>query len=330
MSTASAEASRAAGGEDGRSRSRDRWRRTLLVAGILLASIVVAAGGDQASGVQVSYVFFCVCAFSLFSRGEAWAFLGLIIGAYLAAIAASAQPLERVPELVLVAVTATASGVVVRFAREQERARVASLTAAVKSLTAAARRDPLTGLLNRRGFEEGMESEIARSGRSGASFALVVGDLDGFKPLNDRLGHLGGDMALERAAGVISRTKRVSDSAVRLGGDEFAMILPDGDAEAGRAFAERLRAAVERSFAGTASRLTISLGVASFPADGRSAEELLGAADRAMYAAKALGKNRVVVHSGAVGLPGGELAPERPSERGARTPTEAEALAAAS
>jgi diguanylate cyclase (GGDEF)-like protein len=169
------------------------------------------------------------------------------------------------------------------------RVRVAKLEGAVLT-------DPLTGLLNRRGFDERIEIELERARRDGTPLALVMSDLDWFKEVNDRLGHLGGDMALERVAGVISRTARRSDATARLGGEEFAFVLPNTRRVQGLAMAERVRAGIERSFDGTAVGVTLSLGVAQFPDDGRTAEELLNAADRAMYRAKGQGKNQTVLY----------------------------------
>ena len=169
------------------------------------------------------------------------------------------------------------------------RVRVAKLEGAVST-------DSLTGLLNRRGFDDRIEIELERARRDGTPLVLVMSDLDWFKEVNDRLGHLGGDMALERVAGVIGRTCRRSDAAARLGGEEFAFVLPSTKRIQGLAMAERVRAGIERSFEGTAVALTLSLGVAQFPEDGRTAEELLNAADRAMYRAKAQGKNQTVLY----------------------------------
>ena len=165
----------------------------------------------------------------------------------------------------------------------------------VDSLRRATITDALTQLLNRRGFQERLEIELARAKRDAAPMVLMIGDVDRFKQINDRLGHLGGDMALERVAGVISRNSRETDVAARVGGDEFAFILPRTSATEALFLAERIRTAIERSFTGTAAGGTISLGAAEYPAHGRTSEELLDAADGALYEAKALGRNRVAL-----------------------------------
>jgi diguanylate cyclase (GGDEF)-like protein len=166
----------------------------------------------------------------------------------------------------------------------------------VTELEAAIVTDPLTGLTNRRGFDERIEIELERARRDGTPLVLIMADLDWFKEVNDRLGHLGGDMALERVAGVISRTTRRSDVAARMGGEEFAFVLPNTSEFDGISLAERVRTEIERSFEGTAVALTLSLGIAQFPQDGRTAEELVNAADHAMYQAKEGGKNRTVIY----------------------------------
>jgi diguanylate cyclase (GGDEF)-like protein len=165
----------------------------------------------------------------------------------------------------------------------------------VESLRRATITDSLTQLLNRRGFQERMEMELARAERDGGPMVLMVADVDNFKQINDRLGHLGGDMTLERLAGVISRTTRKSDAAARLGGDEFAFILPNTTADQALFMADRIRRAIESSFTGTATSVTISLGAADYPAHGRTSEELLDAADRALYESKEHGRNRVTL-----------------------------------
>jgi diguanylate cyclase (GGDEF)-like protein len=161
-------------------------------------------------------------------------------------------------------------------------------------LERAARTDPLTGLLNRRGFNEQTEQALARARRDGSSLALLVGDLDQFKLVNDRLGHPAGDGALQRTAALIDRNKRTGDIASRLGGDEFALLLVGSNREQATALARRLRADIEAEFAADRVSPTISLGVAAFPHDGDELESLLTAADRGSYAGKALGRNRVV------------------------------------
>ena len=192
--------------------------------------------------------------------------------------------------------TLAATLVIAIFAAAHYRRRAADQRSRIESLEQAIVRDPLTGLLNRRGFQERLEVELAQADRDGTPLMVAVGDLDDFKRVNDRLGHLGGDMALERFSGVVARTMRRADAAARLGGEEFAFILPNTSKLEAYAFAERLRSATEESFAHTATGLTISIGIAGFPEHATTTEALLHAADRAMYAAKSLGKNQTALY----------------------------------
>jgi len=159
-------------------------------------------------------------------------------------------------------------------------------------LSDTARRDPLTGLLNRRGFEERLDAELARARRGNRSVALVLADLDHFKTVNDRLGHPAGDAVLIRVAEVLDRVGRRGDTVARMGGEEFVFIVPDADSSQGYELAERVRTAVEEAFAEQPVKLTVSCGAVSFPVDGITADSLMAAADQALYAAKRSGRNR--------------------------------------
>lgn len=155
--------------------------------------------------------------------------------------------------------------------------------------------DPLTELLNRRGFDERFHVELERSARSGAPLALLLGDLDRFKAINDRLGHAAGDEALAAVARTLKTFSRSVDAVGRMGGEEFALLLASTDAEGGFDAAERLRAAIAEAPMVDGAPLTISFGVVELGRDGQSAEELMRAADVALYAAKAQGRDRTVV-----------------------------------
>ncbi len=163
------------------------------------------------------------------------------------------------------------------------------------TLSDAAKTDPLTGLVNRRGFEDVFEAELERSHRTGHPFAVVIADLDGFKSVNDHHGHLAGDEMLRRMGQILRRHVRIIDTAARHGGEEFALIVPESDEKGGYTVAERIRRAVGAGFASDPIPLTISLGVASYPAHGGTTDALVSAADQALYTAKRLGKNRTVI-----------------------------------
>lgn len=170
--------------------------------------------------------------------------------------------------------------------REQRRAR----DAAIRMSTV----DALTGLYNRSFFFTALEREIARGDRSGRAFCLVMLDLDNLKDINDRYGHVAGDQVLRGVADVVRNGVRKIDVAARYGGDEFCALLPETDPTGGWVLAEKIRLTVaEQGMPGIDPGPTVSVGVVSYPADGRSADALLVSADRAMYASKRGGKNRV-------------------------------------
>src|SRR5437016_2241888 len=162
-------------------------------------------------------------------------------------------------------------------------------------LRAHARTDDLTALPNFRAFRERIDDEIARASRYNERFGILVLDLDRFKKYNDTYGHLAGNDALQRVAGVLRETVRSVDFPARYGGEEFAVIVPQIDAASLAAIAERIRAGVEAlPAAPDGGPLTISIGAAIFPDDGREVDALFAAADERLYAAKRGGRNRVV------------------------------------
>ena len=162
------------------------------------------------------------------------------------------------------------------------------LQASHRALWALARRDELTGVGNYRSLHERLAEEIARHRRHSREFALVLLDLDGFKEVNERYGHLEGDRLLAEIGVALSDEVRAEDSVFRQGGDEFAVIVPEAHAEEAEEVATRLRARVrQRGFGSDATRpVSAATGFAMFPADGVSVEELLGFADRDLFAAK--------------------------------------------
>src|SRR3990172_6562177 len=152
--------------------------------------------------------------------------------------------------------------------------------------------DPLTELGNHRAFHKRIRDEIAGAEDSGVSVGLILFDIDNFKGFNDSLGHLAGDEILRSLAVTLNGAVKRED-AYRYGGDEFAVLMPAADLKGSVRAAERLRLAVEKMSTGDGQKLTVSLGVASFPDMAASAEELIYRADMAMYWAKSTGKNRV-------------------------------------
>jgi len=157
---------------------------------------------------------------------------------------------------------------------------------------AQAATDPLTGLGNHRAFHKRLREEIARAESSGARVGLLLFDIDGFKGVNDSLGHLAGDELMRHLAGTAADVVE-RENAYRYGGDEFAVILPGLNKKKATQTAEQLRERVERMTVPDAGSVTISVGVGSFPEMAVAAEELIYRTDMAMYWAKSTGKNRV-------------------------------------
>jgi diguanylate cyclase (GGDEF)-like protein len=169
--------------------------------------------------------------------------------------------------------------------------------------------DGLTGVANRRTFGTVLEKELERAGRTGAPVGLVLLDLDHFKQLNDRLGHQAGDRALQRVAEVLLRSARPYDTVARYGGEEFAVILPGTSPGQAASVAERFRRAVAAM--DWTVPVTVSVGVASFPAHAADPVSLVKRADQALYRAKQGGRNRVVVSGGREGAPAASARPGR-------------------
>jgi diguanylate cyclase (GGDEF)-like protein len=162
-------------------------------------------------------------------------------------------------------------------------------------LRALAIYDPLTGLLNRACFMEHLERSLACAARARKKVGVAFIDLDGFKAINDRFGHQAGDLLLMEIGRRISRVVRAADSAARFGGDEFVVLVPDERARGLHRLAERLTAALREpiSVLGTEVAITASVGLAFYPDNGLRGEQILRAADLAMYQVKAGGKDGI-------------------------------------
>lgn len=157
--------------------------------------------------------------------------------------------------------------------------------------------DGLTGLFNRAYFNQSLQREIHRTRRHGSKLSLVMLDLDNFKQLNDTRGHVAGDRALVKVAGIVGECLRDIDISARYGGEEFALILPETPVDGAFVVAERIRKRVETQLGSRkGSRgVTVSGGIATYPDDALEAEHLVMQADSLLYRAKANGKNRIVI-----------------------------------
>ncbi|MEH3054040.1 MAG: GGDEF domain-containing protein [Patulibacter minatonensis] len=164
----------------------------------------------------------------------------------------------------------------------------------IGDLERVAATDGLTGLANRGTFEEVAGRLIERMRIDGGSLALVMFDIDHFKALNDREGHAAGDAALTGFAQLLARASRPTDLVARIGGEEFVAVMPGLAAPGARAFAERVGELL-RDQAGSGARLTVSAGVAVYTGGPEDVHALLSDADRALYAAKAAGRDRVAL-----------------------------------
>lgn len=213
-----------------------------------------------------------------------------------------------------------------RAIEERERTRLresvtqaAPILANQRNLALAETRaasDPLTGLPNRRAADETLARLAAHAGRTVSPLAVMLLDLDHFKQVNDIHGHHRGDQALAAVAQILTGSLRASDFAARYGGEEFLILLPDTDRLGARTIAEKLRGQIERADLSPVASLTGSFGIAVLPDDASDLGRLVRKADRALYAAKAGGRNRVelaVPTGGATGGLGRQSGPELPN-----------------
>ena len=262
---------------------------TIDVCGLLLTAIVgalIVTYNDASTPYAFFYLWLTVHWFSFLHWGRAAIQLAFVGANYAVALAVLGPPFPAFRWSATM-LTAIVVGVTVALFRSQ-------VTSLVRDLAATARTDSVTLLGNRRAFDELFDGELERAQRGGTPMALVLGDLDRFKLVNDRLGHPEGDEVLRRVAHQLRLQRRV-DAAFRLGGDEFALVLPATDADGALIVAERVRAAIVAEFARDQIPVTISLGVACRPEHALDPQSLFGAADSALLAAKRQGRNRTVI-----------------------------------
>jgi len=275
--------------------SLPRWTFHVLVAGgSLLATAAIHYWGEGSLYGPLPYLWPAVYAFWFFTKRAAFvqaAFIGVLFALELADRDPGYTPAA---EWAATVGTVLALGMLVAGVRDR-------LSGVISNLSDAARRDPLTGLLNRRGFHEVFDVELERARRTEQALSVIVGDLDHFKNVNDEFGHPAGDEALRAVGQALQEGKRSWDSAARVGGEEFAILAPDTDEHGAYILAERIRSVVELSSSRAGGGgVTASFGIGSFPVHGQTAEALLQAGDQALYAAKRLGRNRTVISSAEV------------------------------
>jgi diguanylate cyclase (GGDEF)-like protein len=257
--------------------------------GTLLLSLHLLQSVDSNSlSDEMLYIWLALYAAYFFPVRQAAAQLALMSGAYLVVLLVSS------PHDVVAGSWLTLVGVIFPAAALLRAVRDA-VTGLVRSLAEAARTDTLTGLKNRLALEQEIHVEVERTLRADQELSIVIGDLDHFKVVNDELGHRAGDEALVRIGQILHKHRRVGDSVARTGGEEFTILLPGASEHDAYLVAERLRVQVERDFADHPVPVTFSFGVATYPEHGRNADAVIEAADQALYAAKALGRNRSVI-----------------------------------
>lgn len=241
---------------------------------VMLSMDKISAGGPRlfvrAFAVQVAACAAAVLAFGLDFRPETT----------MLDVAASLPLLVAYPIAVGIATYRLS-----RRVREQNR-----------MLAALSRTDGLSGLLNRISWEQIVYVEMARCRRSGRAASLLMLDVDHFKQINDQHGHPTGDQVIRSIAAIVSRTVRASDISGRYGGEEFGVVLPDTDADGAAVIAERVRRRIEATTVEptTGVRCTVSIGIAAAQPEVDDAGDWIARADRALYAAKRLGRNRSV------------------------------------
>jgi diguanylate cyclase (GGDEF)-like protein len=264
----------------------------VLAIGTLMITAVVEFSDILVGGFGFFYLWVAVFAAYFFTRLGAAVQGALVAACYAGLIVADGTGDEWGFGWLLTIGALAVVAVLVRALRE----RVDRL---VEQLSLAASTDDLSGLLNRRGFNQRLGEELRRATRSGQGLALVVGDLDRFKEINDRFGHPAGDEALRRVGAMLRECARESDTVARLGGEEFALVLPYTEPPGALTMAERIRKLIRDEFA--AEGLTISFGIAAYPDDGDTQDMLMRAADNALYSAKTLGRDRIEAPPGASG-----------------------------
>ena len=267
----------------------------IVVLGTAISTAAAYGWGTESAYGPLPYVWVTLFAFYFFSRGAALVHLALIAAAYALALALEGPVENPLDGWVATIATLLVVGLFVSMVRDH-------IDGLIRRLSDAAHSDHLTGLLNRRGFQNVFDTELERARRADQALSLIVGDLDRFKRVNDAHGHAAGDEALTRVANAIAGAKRGFDSAARVGGEEFAVLAPDCDEHGAFMLAERIRAAVHDTLVARYpdTSLTISFGISTFPLHGQSADALLRTADQALYAAKRLGRNRSVISSAEV------------------------------
>lgn len=265
---------------------------------ITFVTLLLVLTGGSASPFFFAYALIVAGAALVLAARPALLVTTIAIGGYVVGVVADSVRLP-LTEAQLVAVGVNVAALILLtyvatvVAKEQRRSR----DAAIQLSTV----DSLTGLYNRAYLSAAVDREIQRSARSGRGFCVVMMDLDELKPINDRYGHFHGDRVLRGVSEIIRHGVRRIDTAARYGGDEFVVLLPETDPTGAFVLAEKIRQGAADLAIETPTeriRTSLSIGVVAYPEDGRTADELMIGADRAMYLSKRRGKNRVIGAAG--------------------------------
>ena len=248
--------------------------RTLALA-VVTAAAVDLAGGGRWAWIAVPAALFAVGRAR--TRPAAMAALTAVLAPAVVIASVLTRSTTAISTPLLLGVAIACAVVVVELRERVERER--------EAMREFALRDSVTGIANRRSLLIRAGYEVERHRRARRSFALVMLDLDGFKQLNDRFGHAAGDDLLRDVAAALTRTMRAQDTVARLGGDEFCVLAPETGERGGELLAEKVVTAVREVSAGI-DAVSGSAGLAIFPFDGQTAEELMHAADERLLDAK--------------------------------------------
>ena len=304
---------------------RDRIPFGILRIGNLLAAVMttfaVYFSGDSTSGYVIFYLWIGFYVFYYpVSRLEAAGYLAFAAGCYLVAIMITpTAPADAVNSHIsffsIVAGTLATAGILLTYLR----LRVERL---MSRLVEASRTDPLTELPNRVGMHQALERELERARPEQRPLSVLVLDVDRFKGINERHGIGAGDRILQELGALLLESSRLIDTVARSGGEEFAILLPEMDQHGAFLLAEKILSRVRSASLGPAEQeVTASAGVATFPDHGTDSAALLSSADRALHAAKALGRDRVVIYSPEVTNTVGAVAGRRNLESQAQLAT---------
>ena len=254
---------------------------------VISANLLLSSDAASLSG-ELLYAWLALYAAYFFPIRQAIFQIALMGAVYVGVLAETVPAREIAANWVVLVAVIVPVAILLRVVR-------GGVTQLVRSLAEAARTDALTQLKNRLALDQEVDEQLERARRDQRELSVVVGDLDHFKFVNDQLGHRAGDRALVRVARILASHGRAADTIARTGGEEFTLLLPGSSEHEAFLAAERMRSAVASEFAADPVPITFSFGIATFPGHGGSADTVIESADQALYAAKALGRNRSII-----------------------------------